>query len=71
LVIHDAVFNTDSPNLVFQVPSIVDIQTVSIAIASASVVAGIFTTVFKFDIKLKQGRQTWSLDCTQLSVARK
>jgi hypothetical protein len=41
LIVHDVVFNTNLPNLVFWVSSMVDIQTVSIAIASASVVAGI------------------------------
>jgi len=39
LVIHDVVFNTDSPDLVFWVSIVVDIQTVSIAIASAGVFA--------------------------------
>jgi hypothetical protein len=43
----DLVFNTDSPNLVFWVSRMVDVQTVSIVIASASVVAGIFYYVFQ------------------------
>ncbi len=41
LFFHDVVFNTDPPNLVFWVSVVVDIQTVSIVIASASVVAGV------------------------------
>jgi hypothetical protein len=39
-MIHDAVFNTNSPNLVFWVSIVVDIQTVSIAVASAGVFIG-------------------------------
>jgi len=46
IFLHDVVFNTDSPNLVFWVSSMVDIQTVSIAIASASVVAAGIYYVF-------------------------
>jgi hypothetical protein len=40
-MVHGVVFNTYSPNLVFWVSIVVDIQTVSIAIASASVIAGV------------------------------
>jgi hypothetical protein len=36
-MVYDVVFNTNSPNLVFWVSRMVDIQTVSIAIASAGV----------------------------------
>jgi hypothetical protein len=38
---HDVVFDTNSPNLVLWVLIVVDIQTASIVIASASVVAGV------------------------------
>jgi len=37
LAIHDVVFNTDSPSLVFWVPILVDIQTISIGVASTGV----------------------------------
>jgi hypothetical protein len=40
-MVYDVVFNTNSLNLVFWVSIVVDIQTVSIAIASVSVVAGV------------------------------
>jgi hypothetical protein len=44
---HCVVFNTNSSNLVFWVSIVVDIQTISIAIASASVVAGVVYYAFQ------------------------
>ena len=45
--VHDVVFNTDLTNLVFWMSIVVDVQTVSIVVASASVVAGIVYYTFQ------------------------
>jgi len=56
-MVYDAVFNTDSPNLVFWVSIVVDIQTVSIMLASASVIAGVIYYAFQIRHQAKM-RQT-------------
>ena len=47
-------------NLVFWVSRVVDIQTVSIMLASASVIAGVIYYALQIGIRAKLDRQIWS-----------
>jgi hypothetical protein len=55
-MVHDVVFNTNSPNLVFWASIVVDIQTLSVIVASASVVAGIvyYAVQFRHQTRIRQ-----------------
>jgi len=57
-MIHDAVFNTNSPNLVFWVSIVVDIQTVSIAIASA----GVFAAAIYYILQIRHQAKTRQME---------
>jgi hypothetical protein len=55
-MVHDVVFNTNSPNFVFWASIVVDIQTLSVIVASASVVAGIvyYAVQFRHQTRIRQ-----------------